>query len=386
MSVRAAALVAFCLASFAAPTAAFAEEPIEGLAWRWNDKELRYHIHATVFLPDWHWFRALNNYEVRVNEMYVELVTTCKPVSPGKKAWDVSCSVDAIGIEAVPLPADARQGAGKDTEQATNLDKILEEWGDRLTKEAVLRMQWGENGKIRSFTLGGLKRLNRRDGENTEYMRQLLNRVFAPLEIGMPKKGTDKGDRAWSEKSPLIAGFMGAAGTVGNVDTTHEINAQRGDMVRIATQGEGTVSNAARTVNVGGQSQLADTFQVGFWTESFFDVAQGHLLRREVIFDGKPTASSMLADGTEGLPYIQTFRVQLLSADEETPLVMASREITSRLFDQSGGRTDKKADALPTAPDTSLPAPPDQADALPAPPSELEALPMPPTDIAPESP
>jgi len=373
MSVRATAFAAFCLASLAAPTAALAEEPIDGLSWRWSDKELRYHIHATIFVPDWHWFRAVNNYEVRVNEMYVELVTTCKPVGPGKKAWDVACSIDAIGIEAAPLPADADQGRPKGSDEPSNLDRILEEWGERLTKEAKLRMIWGENGKIKSFTLGGLSRLNRRDGENIEYMRQLLNRVFSPLEIGMPKKGTDKGNRSWSEKGPLIAVFMGAA-TVGNVDTTHQINAQRGDMVRIATQGEGTVSNAGRTVNVGGQEQLSDTFKVGFWTESFFDVSAGHLLRREVIFDGKPTASSMLADGTEGLPYIQTYRVQLLSADEETPLVMTSREIASRLFNQSpGAASGGDSSALPAPPADSLPS-------LPAPPGEIETLPPPPTE------
>jgi hypothetical protein len=367
MNLRATALAA--LLGAALPIAASAAEaPIDGLAWKWNDKAVRYQIYGTLFVPDWIWLRALNNLEIRVNEVYVEMVTTCSPRTPGKKRWEVRCTIDAIGIQAAALPADSRR-----SEKATgNLDKILEEWTERLTGTAI-NTQWSETGRVRSVTLPDLNRMNRRDGENIEIIRQLMVRMLSPLEIGLPKKGTDRGERFWTEKEPLIAGFLSDSGTVGSVPTEHVIDAQRGSQVRIRSQGKGTVSNASQTQSVGGGEQLRNFFEVEFTTETFFDVDAGHMVRREAIFGGTPTASSQLADGFQGLPYLQTYRVQLVAADAPPPIVMPSREVEPELFKSAQAAKDKASGAPETLP--TLPVAPPAAETLPAVPPSVETLP-----------
>ncbi|TVQ93398.1 MAG: hypothetical protein EA397_04580 [Deltaproteobacteria bacterium] len=326
MSRSATALALFF--SLGATTPAFAEqEPVEGLAWNWNDVERRYHIQGSIFVPDWVWVRALNNLEVRANELHIELVATCEATEPHKKRWNVDCNIDAVGLQVAALPRDARR---KNETDSSRLDRILEEWKERLT-DSTVRMQWRDNGRIRSINLPDLNRMNRRDGENIEIFRQIMVRTFSPLEIELPKKATDKGDRTWTEKQPLIAGFLTDAGSVGNVPTIHQIDAQRGSQVRIASSGKGTVGNAGRTRNVGGQSEIADHFNVEFNTETFFDTEAGHIVRRQVIFGGNPTASSAIADGTAGLPYLQSYKVQLIAADVEPPIVMPTKEVEPSL-------------------------------------------------------
>jgi hypothetical protein len=373
MTPRAFALAAV-LAGATAPLSAAAEEPVEGLAWKWNDKSIRYQINGSIFVPDWVWMRALNNLEIRVNELYIETVLTCAPREPAKKRWEIRCNIDGVGIQAAALPNDARRE--KEGEEAA-LTKILQEWSERL-KDTGLVMLWSDTGRIRSVTLPELSRLNRRDGENIEIIRQVFVRVLSPLEIVLPKKGTDKGLRSWTEKEPLIAGFLSDFGTVGSVPTEHVIDAQRGNQVRIRTQGAGTVSNASKTQAVAGSEQLADFYEVEFTTESFFDTAAGHLVRREAIFGGTPTASSAIADGTAGLPYLQTYRVQLIPADAPPPLVMPSREVEPELF--KAAEKARKSDtegAMPAPPTTeAMPAPP-TTEAMPAPPT-TEAMPAPP--------
>lgn len=330
MSLRATLIATLFALTSATPSLAD-QEPVEGLQWNWNDAERRYHIQGSIFVPDWVWMRALNNLEVRANELHLELVSTCAPRAPHKKRWEVDCKIDAIGLQVAALPRDARR---PNEAEESRLDKILAEWTERLT-DTKIRMIWGANGAIRSVSLPELKRLNRRDGENIEIFRQIMVRAFSPLEIGLPRKGTDKGNGAWTEKQPLLAGFLTDAGSVGNVPTTHEINARRGSQVRIASSGRGTVGNAGRTRNVGGNEEIADHFNVEFNTETFFDTEAGHIVRRQAIFGGTPTASSAIADGTAGLPYLQSYRVQLIPTDADPPLVMPSKEVEPSLGESS---------------------------------------------------
>lgn len=376
MSLRATALASLLALGAIGPSTALAQDsdgPIEGLAWQWNDKELRYHINGSVFVPDWIWLRSLNNLEIRSNEIYMELVTTCGPREPSKKRWEVDCIIDAVGLQAAALPADAQKQKSADAGEDSRLDRILVEWSERLQGETI-RTQWSATGRVRSITLPTLDRRNRRDGENSEIIRQVLVRALSPLDLNLPRKGSDKGDRTWSEKEPLLAGFLSDSGSVGNIPTQHTIDVRRGDQVRITSQGAGTVGNAGRVQNVAGTQQIADFFEVEFTTETFFDIGQGHMVRREAIFGGSPTASSSIADGTAGLPYLQTYRVQLIPTDAPPPLVMPSKEVTSSLV--PGAAKDKAGTDSGTMPEptSTLPKPPSSGQSM----ESLPTLPKPP--------
>lgn len=288
----------------------------EGIEWQWDDAERTYYIQGQLRLPQFVWFRALNNSEVRVFEARVEMVTTCVPdTALGKKAWELSCTVDDISLQGVPLPADAGR-----------LTPIVEEWDERLTGNQV-EVQFSKDGRVRNVGFANLDRRNRRDGENIEVMRQLMARMLSPLDMRLPKKGDDKGLNAWSGKSPLVLAFMSNAGSIGGVDVDHQITAQKDGKLKISSEGNGTSANAGATQQVAGQEQITDFYKMEMVSEAMFDIQSGQLIKRQVAASGVPTASSQMADGTEGLPYIQAYNLVLVPKGDPRPTLPPSKEI-----------------------------------------------------------
>lgn len=291
-----------------------------GLEWQWDEAERVYHILGEVQLPELVWLRAFNNKEVRLSGFRLELMTTCKAAeAAGKKAWEVHCRIDDVSLQAVRFPGDP----------PGTTDEILVEWDERLTGKHV-ELLWRKDGRIRDVGWVDLVRRNRRDGENIEVMRQLMVRAFAPLDLELPKKGDDGGTGAWDQGDTLLLTLPSSGGTVGGTQVTHTIAAEKDGVVKVGTAGEGTISNAQSIDTTAGQANLANTYKMTLRGEAMFDTGQGHLLKREVLAAGAPTASSNLADAFAGLPYVQAFRVDLVPAGTAAALP-PSKEIPQLL-------------------------------------------------------
>ena len=287
-----------------------------GLQWQWEGQSRTYQIQGQLRLPEFVWMRSLNNNEARVFEVRLDMVTTCAPnKSLGKTGWEVHCTVDDIGVQAVALGADVGI-----------LGPILEEWDGRLTG-AVVEIEWTADGRIRNVGFGEMERRNRRDGENLEVFRQLMARAFSGFDLRMPKKGDDKGLGEWTQKAPLVMGFPSTLGTVGTAEVVHKVQGQKGDKLKIASKGGGVLANAGNTIIVAGQEEIANRYEMDMASEAMFDVAKGQLVRREVASNGTPTASSQMADGFRGLPYVQAYRIDLVPAGSPPPTVIESKEV-----------------------------------------------------------
>ncbi|MFK7927655.1 MAG: hypothetical protein AB8H79_05680 [Myxococcota bacterium] len=300
----------------AALTSTSAAQATEGLEWSWEGASHTYYLRGKIGLPKVVWMRAFNNAEVRVFQIRAELVTTCAPTTQlGKKAWELSCKIDDLSIQAVPLPADKGR-----------LDPILLEWDERLTGKS-LEIQFTRDGRVRNVSLDSLKRRNRRDGENIELMRQLFTRMLSPLDLRMPKKATDDGLGVWTQKNPLILGFFSSAGSLGTINLEHKITKTEGAKIVVHSEGKGTSASAGSQTAVAGQEQISDWYAMEMVSDATFDTKHGLMLTRSVAASGAPTASSMMADGTAGLRYVQLYAAEYVQPDGPRPTLPESKEI-----------------------------------------------------------
>lgn len=287
----------------------------EGLAWQWDDTPRTYHIRGEIRLSRFIFFNAFNNIDVRLIQARMELVTTCKANEPiGKKGWEVHCTIDDISIQGACLPGDEGR-----------LDAVTNEWDDRLTGK-VMELQFLADGRIRNVGFESITRRNRRDGENIERVRQLMTRMYSPLDMRLPKNGNDKGLGTWAQNDALLLGFTSSTGTRGAADVTHQITRTKGDRVKITSTGKGTIGDSDSALKTAGQEAI-DFYEMEVNAEATFDIGGGYLIKRQAAVSGLPTASSRIADGTAGIAYIQAYAVDLVRGDTPPPELPPSKEI-----------------------------------------------------------
>jgi len=272
-----------------------------GLEWKWEqDQVRRYKIAAQVMLPEPIVFLAQKNKEKRIVEVQVDLDAECKAASPeGKKAWELHCTVSDWAMSAAPVSSDAG-----------DVVPILDEMEHAVTGN-YLQVSLTNNGKVRSVSLEGVEsERNQRYREIEETLRLILQRTLAGLDLEMPKNGDDK-DRAWGLRTSLAMNLPSLHGTVGSVDLSSEVSATDGDVVTIQTVGRATLGSG-ETVAVNSSEQIANLFEMTMRSVTEFDVAAGHMVSREYLVDGAPTASSISTEAGGGVTYIQAVKVKLI--------------------------------------------------------------------------
>jgi len=286
-----------------------------GLEWQWEGVEHRFYIQAQVRPSELMWFRAENNREVRVAEFRVNLSTTCRPERlVGKRGWELRCDLDDFGIAAAPVASE--QGL---------LLPILDELDDKFTG-AWLQVVFTRDGRVKNVDLEGVDKSNRRISQIHESMRLVLVRAFAGLDLQLPKNGDDKGKGSWKQKAALAMGFPSDLGTMGSAEIIHEITATDGDVVELSSTGRG-VLGSGEMVEVAGQERPKNLYDMSLSGTARFDVGRGLLLSREYLVEGNPTASSMMADGWAGIPYVQAVQVSWVEPGVDLPVVGDNQEL-----------------------------------------------------------
>jgi hypothetical protein len=315
-------LLAAAALALSAIAPAQAADPIDGLAWQWNGQTRQYHMQSTLLMPEWVWIRSLNNLEVRAIELYLDVLTTCAPEKEGKTKWFVKCKIDAVGIEAAAMPRDAGLAEG----EGNALQQILNEWKERLEGKASMEISWTADGRLGYFKWVDLDRRNRRDLENLEIFRQLFMRGFSPLQMRLPKKGSDMGLGAIEEKNPMLVGYPAGVGGVGAVRAVTTLTRDEGSLLKISTRGDGSIGHPTATSPVMTQD-VANTFAMTVEADGVWDTAGGHLVSREATIEGIASAGSAVSEGRQALPYIQLYKVQLVAPGDETPPVRETQPI-----------------------------------------------------------
>ena len=291
-------LTALVLVLFSASPRASAGE----LAYRWTtDEVMHYRVQAFVVAPSVLRFMAARNVTARAEDVALALELDCKADPPKKRTRSWHCATHQV-----ELGGKAWEG------EQEELNGILAEYMEQL-KEATIVVDFTPTGRIQLVDVEGLPKNTDREKLIHEYLRLLLQRAFAALEIELPKDGEVPAG-SWRQKgNPLSMRLPTRYGTAGGVRLNHEVVGREGDFLVISSVGRGTVhpgsaleSGADRGVNMSVTST------------ALFDPKRGLLVRNEVQTNGALTTSASMASA--GFYLTQVVLVELLESwEEETP-------------------------------------------------------------------
>lgn len=281
----------------------------EGLRWQWEpDQERRYLIRSNVrfaeLFPAW----ARLNKNLRLAELQTTVVVRCSPSYLAKKRFGLTCGFDDLQFRGAPPTADAQSG----------LVGILDEWEASLSEVTVeLDMTW--DGYLKGVQLDGYDSRMNRFRQIEEHLRLILARSFAGLEVGLPKKGDDKG-QTWMQKESAVLQLPSNVGSFGTGRIATRVTSTEGSIVTIDRLGEGSI-RSGETIGDPSQGERArNTFMAEVRGSAAFDVDAGELVRHDYVAKAEATASSALATGVASTVYTQIVTVKLLEPDRELEL------------------------------------------------------------------
>lgn len=239
---------------------------------RW-DQPVRYHAEALVETPNG--YRYLGRYNVEAVVLTHELAVDLA-CAPSEQAGRVDCI-----LEQVALGGSARHS----DEQAHTT--ILAEYQQAL-QGRTLQVDIAADGRIGTVDLEGVDKDDDRQAQIHETLRQLMRRVLAPLDLGLPRKGDPKSG-TWRQKgTPLLFQLLTEYGTTGGSVMKHTLTGREGSLALISSEGRGNLStglelelNAGQMVNMVGGGSGA------------FDTATGQLAWRKLAVSGELTTESI---------------------------------------------------------------------------------------------
>jgi hypothetical protein len=275
------------LASLSSPSRAADNEV---LGWDWS-RTHRFALESQVQLPLFMWFATPFNHQARVMAFDLRLVTTCGNAQvETKRVVEVLCTIDDLALSAAGMP-----------QEEGLLQPILTELDELLTGSSV-QLRMNHEGRLVNIDLEGMDRRNQRTGRISENMRLVVSRAFAGLDLQLPR-----GDELqWPQYDNWLLRAPSAEGTSGAAEVVHSRNSSE--------QGFLTIQSAGRGLIVPGEGE--NKFDTRMTSTAVFDLRTGRLSDRVWSVIGGPTASSWIAFGAAGYPYIQQGRVVALTENE----------------------------------------------------------------------
>jgi len=242
------------------------------------------------------WFVSDINKQVRVLAYQTTLVANCNEAETvSKRAFEVRCTISDVSIRAASSKSERNK-----------LGPILEEMTAKM-KGAIVTLRIKTNGRLTqvSFRETHSTRSNRRINQMRENLRLILHRAFSGLDLELPKNGeTEEG--YWIQFDSALMMAPSNVGTRGASEIIHRVESQEGDIVKIQTSGEGTLTPGERGNNF---------YAAKVEGHALFDRSSGVLVERGWMCAGQPTASSAIAQAGVGLPYIQRGFLKRLDLD-----------------------------------------------------------------------
>jgi hypothetical protein len=259
-------------------------------SWDWS-RTHRFYLESHVQLPVVMWLATPYNHQARITAFDVRLVTTCANAQVlTKHTVEVNCSIDDVALSAAGLP-----------QEAGLLQPILVEL-DEMLSGATVQLQMNDDGKLGNISLDGLKRRNNRSGWINENLRLIVSRAYAGLDLNLPQDE----ENSWPQYESWLMRAPAVDGSSGGTELVHREIAREGSFSTIVTGGRGVIV-------VGEGANKYDTRMVG---ETRFDLRTGRIADRVWTVVGGPTASSVIAFGAAGYPYLQQGRLVALTEAE----------------------------------------------------------------------
>ncbi|TVQ92570.1 MAG: hypothetical protein EA397_07105 [Deltaproteobacteria bacterium] len=271
----------------------------------------RIYIDSSVRLPLFMWFLSDFNREVRVTGFDIELVMTCTGESTNRRNTEVRCRIDDAALQGIPLPAERGR-----------LGPVLEEMKDKMVG-SVLVLQVRKDGKVRNVNLREAYRdgrQHRRIRLMNENLRLVLSRAIAGFDLQRPK-GPLKPEMTWGQRDTLLTAAPVTVGTLGSTQIVHQSREGEGGYVLVRSDGEAMIAPAGIR---GGEPR--NFFEARIAVESVHEPETGRVSARAWTVVAEPTASSAIAEGFRGIPYVQNGRMVALK-DHEVPELRKTEEI-----------------------------------------------------------
>ena len=271
------------------------------LEWKWEEGVTRRWLMETeVNLPQFMWLSADRTYEARVRAFQVSAVVECQLAGVQARSNELACTFTDIAIRAAAITGDAGKGL---------LDPILSELAQKAFTSKLQVIQRFD-GDLTHIDLDDVQKrdTNRKTMRMDENLRLILVRAISGLELRMPKGGASP-DGLWAEYDATLMLAPSMAGSNAGVEIIHHVIERRADCaVVIETAGRGTVTSVELASN---------TLATEMSGITVFDTASGAMLERVWTVNGMPTASSSMAEGYAGIPYVQVGRLRALGPNEQ---------------------------------------------------------------------
>ncbi len=274
-------MMALALGAVATTTAS----ATDGLAWDWEGKTHRYLLRTDVQLAEVIWIRSNVSRESRIVGFSVDIVATCVGGdAQGKRGWEVACTMDDLTVvfDEAPSEPGVMEGLAREL--------------DELYTGKPVELAFNRDGRIRSFEIQGIDETDRRNNQIHQPFRELLRRAFAPLEVRLPRKGTDRGANTWRQVGCMAMQFPSILGSIGRADISYNVTGQEGDVVSMDSTAAG-IMGTGEMVTINGVDRPRNQYDMELTGNLGFNVADGYLVKQSYVTTAVSTASAALGAG-----------------------------------------------------------------------------------------
>ena len=168
---------------------------------------------------------------------------------------------------------------------------------DALYTGKPVELAFNRDGKIRSFEIEGIDETDRRNNQIHQPFREMVRRAFAPLEVRLPRKGTDRGANSWRQVGSMAMQFPSILGSIGRADITYTVTGQEGDVVNMDSTAVG-IMGTGEMVTINGVERPRNQYDMELTGNLGFDAGQGYLVRQSYVTTAVSTASATLGEGS----------------------------------------------------------------------------------------
>jgi hypothetical protein len=261
----------------------------------WSAGVAQYHLEGLVDTPRTFVHQGVDNLEARAIRHLLSADTTCSATPTGKK-WSVDCVLQRVSI----------QGASLAGEEAA-LGMILADYERRLKGQTV-HLKVHSDGRILALDIKGLEKTDKRSGVILSTLNLLMRRLFAPLDLQLPKKGVEQA-KPWKQRGhPMALELMSHTGTAGGSRIEHRLVTAGGE-IRILSEGRGVVSPGDALEAGTGAMMKMETQATGVWSSE-----RGLLAWRRIETSARYTVSSY-SSAAGGVDYRHTGWAALVGED-----------------------------------------------------------------------
>ena len=309
-------MMALALGAVATTTAS----ATDGLEWDWEGATHRYLLRTDVQLAEVIWIRSNVSRESRIVGFAVDIVTTCVGGdAQGKRGWEVTCIMDDLSVVFDEAPSEPGV-----------MDGLAKELDALYTGKPVV-LAFNRDGRLRSFEVEGIDETDRRNNQIHQPFREMLRRAFAPLEVRLPRKGTDRGSNTWKHIGSMAMQFPSILGSIGRADITYAVTSQEGAVVSLDSTAEG-VMGTGEMVTINNVDRPRNQYNMELTGNLQFNIADGYLVKQSYVTSAVSTASATLGEGgnagyrqrSEALWIAADTRVNLGESGERGPSLEAA--------------------------------------------------------------